>query len=98
MRRLLFALPIVLAFALVVATWRGNESASGPVVAATESQPRYELGDARWVRYNEQGQPEFEANVETIQYFDDESARLQTIEMHSLGGASSPWRISAPEG
>ncbi len=98
MRRLLFTVPIVLAVALLMLTWRGSETAVEPASTAAEALPRYELADARWVRYDERGQPEFEANVESIEYFDDESAKLTSIEMHSLGGSSSPWRISAPEG
>ncbi|HZP12745.1 MAG TPA: LPS export ABC transporter periplasmic protein LptC [Nevskiaceae bacterium] len=98
MRRLLFALPILLAVALLVLTWRGNETAVEPSSPAAEAQPRYQLDDARWIRYDERGQPEFQASAESIEYFDDESAKLSTIEMHSLGGASSPWRISAPRG
>jgi LPS export ABC transporter protein LptC len=98
MRRLLFTLPIVLAVALLVLSWRGEETAPGPINPAVDAQPRYQVADARWIRYDEHGQPEFEANAESIEYFDDESARLASIEMHSLGGASSPWRISAPEG
>jgi LPS export ABC transporter protein LptC len=98
MRRLLFVLPVAVAIALLALNWRGGEMAPERVATRAETQPRYELVDARWIRYDETGAPEFEANIETIQVFDDDSAKLQTIEMHSLGGTTSPWRITAPEG
>ncbi len=65
MRRLLFTLPILLAVALLVLTWRGNEPAIEPSSPATEARPRYQLGDARWIRYDERGQPEFQASAES---------------------------------
>jgi len=98
MRRLLFALPILIALGVLLATFREGVAPSEVTRAAAQAAPRYKVNDARWVRYNENGQSEFEATAETIENFDDESARLSTLEMHSLGGASSPWRISAPEG
>ncbi len=100
MRRLLVVLSVVAVIAggVLLETWRGGAPAPEPQAAEPEALPRYKVTDGRWVRYNVRGQPEFQATAETIEYFDDESARLKTIEMHSLGGASSPWRLSAPEG
>lgn len=98
MRRLLFALPILIAVGVLMATWRGGAPRPPRAAAASESQPRYTLTDGRWLRYGLDGRPEFEATAQTIDYYDDESARLQTVEVHALGGAGSPWRINAPEG
>lgn len=100
MRRLLLVVPIlaVIAAGVLLETWRGGAPPPQPQAADAQALPRYKVTDGRWVRYNAQGEPEFQATAEIIEYFDDESARLKTIEMHSLGGATSPWRLSAPEG
>lgn len=98
MRPLLFALPILIVLGVLLATWRGVAPAPRAPVEAAQALPRYTVKDGRWIRYNVRGEPEFVVSAQSIEYYDDESARLATIEMHSLGGASSPWRLSAPEG
>jgi lipopolysaccharide export system protein LptC len=98
MRRLAFALPLLVALGIWLATWRSSLQPPAAAPARAEAQPRYQVTDGHWIRYNERGESEFEATAERIEYFDDESARLSTLEMHSLGGSESPWRLSAPEG
>ena len=92
MRRILFALPILIVLGILLATFRGGAPEPAAPPASAEAAPRYKLTDGRWLRYNQGGQPEFVLSAGEIQYFDDESARLKSIEMHSLGGSSSPWR------
>ncbi len=38
-----------------------------------------------WMRYDEQGKPSFIAKAQTIDYFDDESARLNADRAARLG-------------
>jgi LPS export ABC transporter protein LptC len=98
MRPLLFALPILVALGVLLATWQGPAPAPQRAAPSAQSLPRYKVLDGQWTRYNAKGQPEFVVTAQSIEYYDDESARLTTLEMHSLGGANSPWRLSAPEG
>ena len=97
MRRFLFALPILIAIGVLLATWRGGGPPPRPTTEAGEAQPRYVLNEGRWTRFSEEGHPQFEATAQTIEYFDDDSAQLHTVEMRSLGGPASPWRLNAPE-
>ena len=98
MRRILFALPVVFALGVVIVSWRGGAPKPSQTPMEVEAQPRYTVQDARWTRYDAQGQPSFEASAAHIDYFDDESARLETLEMRALGGAGSPWLLTAPSG
>lgn len=98
MRRLLFALPILLALGVLLGTWRGAAPPRPEAPEAVGALPRYTLKEAHWTRFDESGKPAFEATAGNIDYFSDESARLKTIELRALGGKASPWRISAPEG
>lgn len=97
MRPLLFALPLLIAVGILL-TWQGGAPPPQKPAEVAQALPRYQVADGRWTRFDAQGRPEFVVSAQSIEYYDDESARLKTIELHSLGGASSPWRLSAPDG
>jgi LPS export ABC transporter protein LptC len=97
-RRYWFVLPILAVLGVLFATWRGATPITAPVTVTTAGQPRYTLSGARWTRYDEQGQASFAAQAQTIDYYNDESARLHEVELRGLGGIGSPWQIKAPLG
>ncbi|MGQ0501227.1 MAG: LPS export ABC transporter periplasmic protein LptC [Panacagrimonas sp.] len=87
---------VVLALAMLVLR---KEERVAPAVAAQADPPRYTVRGAQWSRYGETGKVEFQGRAESIDYFDDESARLAKVEVtapNTSGGA--PWIASAPEG
>ncbi|MGQ0700065.1 MAG: LPS export ABC transporter periplasmic protein LptC [Panacagrimonas sp.] len=97
MRRYIGSLIAVILAALAILFFRSGDPTPG-AVAALEDTPRYTLRGAQWRRFDLQGQMEFEGRARTIDYFDDESARLSQVELTALTGSGSPWTASAPEG
>lgn len=83
--------------ALFVWSLLSEPARNAPAVEAS-AQPRYTVRGAQWRRLDENGKPSFDASAEVIDYYDDHSARLQTIEVTALGGRGAPWRLSAPRG
>lgn len=88
----------LLVILLVYLTLRGFGTRTSPVEQVKVERPRYVLKGAEWTRYDEQGQPEVRATALSIDYFDDKSARLNTLEMDRLGGGNGPWHLSAATG
>lgn len=97
MKKYFGPLLLVVAVALAILFLRRGEPSS---VGATAEQdpPRYTVRGAQWRRFDAQGQMEFEGRAQTIAYFDDESARLATVELTALTGTGSPWTATAPNG
>lgn len=97
MRALLYVvLPAVLLLAALYFTWEGLREPPPPAVAAAPEAPRYAVTGALWVHLDRQGDPEFRARADTIDYYADESARMTTVSLDGLGGTASPWHIEAP--
>lgn len=97
----LLTLVLVMLTAGAVLLTLQNFERAGHRSAAAESPPatpRYTLKSAEWTRLDAEGQLEFVANAQLIEYFDDQSLRLQQPEVHAFGGSGSPWRLTAPEG
>ena len=98
MNRLLLPILVLLVVVLGALSLRGGPIAE-KVAAPGSEPPRYTLHAARWQRFDADGRPMFEATAERIEYFDDESANLHTLELTALAGDDAePWRASAPTG
>lgn len=65
---------------------------------AQQTPPRYTLNQVEWTRLDQNGQPEYIAQAQSIEYFDDRSAHLIQPDVIAFGGKGSPWRMTAPEG
>lgn len=98
-RQLAWLLPLALVVALGFWIARqpeapGSASAGAPPAA----MPRYALTGVNWLRLDSKGQPQFRAQAAQIDFYDDDSARLQTLSLDALGGLDSPWRFNSPSG
>lgn len=97
MNRLLGPLLIVILAGLVLVLMRSGQQRSSAAVTEAD-QPRYTLRGAQWRRFDAQGQVEFEGQAQSIEYFDDESARLSQFQLTAFGASGAPWTATAPEG
>jgi LPS export ABC transporter protein LptC len=98
MRLLYLAVPAALILVALYFTWQGLQPPPAGSAQPEEPPPRYELTGAQWLRLNLQGEPEFRVQAESIRYYADESARLRTLTVDALGGAASPWQLTAQQG
>lgn len=98
MRVFYFALSVALLMATLVYIAPNFQTPATAPVAPAAPLPRYTVTGAQWLRLGEQGQPEFRAQAQSIEYFADESIQLHTITLDALGGLSSPWNLRAPAG
>lgn len=62
------------------------------------TQPRYVLRGAEWSSFDAKGVLQFQGSAANIDYYDDESARMQTFELQVFGTDGPPWVATAPEG
>lgn len=97
MNRLLGPLFLVALLGLVLVLLRSGQPQPSAAVAQAD-QPRYTLRAAQWRRFDAQGRLEFEGRAQSIEYFDDESARLAQFELTAFGASGEPWTATAPEG
>lgn len=97
MKRYLAPLLVVLLAGLAVIGLRGTGEV--PVgTADSAAQPRYVLRGAQWRSFDSAGALRFEGSAESIDYFDDESARMRQFEITALGAGGAPWHAAAPQG
>ncbi len=87
---------------LMLAAWllfgsRGLDPAPPPA-AEGDAAPRYSLKGVNWTRLDAQGKPEFNAQADTADYFDDESARYQQLHLDVVQVGGTPWKMSSPSG
>lgn len=97
MNRLLLPLLVLLVVILACLSFGGSRTPK-TVTAAAQEPPRYTVRTARWQRFDVDGRPMFEATADSIEYFDDESADLHTLDLTALAGNGEPWRAAAPMG
>lgn len=98
-RLLVLSLPAVLIVMIVGALWLTFKGFA-PADTATEQalqQPRYEMENAQWLRYGEDGALELRAQAERIEYFDDRSMQLDRVQIDRLGN-QGPWTLTAARG
>lgn len=98
--RLSYALvpALLVAAAIVLVTWQGLRTPAPEAAAVAEEPPRYAVTGAEWVRLSREGEPEFRARADAIDYYTDGSAKLRGVRLDALGGAQSPWHVEAPAG
>lgn len=97
MRRV-FQVPLALLAAIGLFAWLRDPAPmpTGPTIGAHE--PRYVLRGAQWRSYDAQGALRFEGSASLIDFFDDESARMQDFEIRVPGRQDQPWVARAPAG
>ena len=98
MRVLFFLVLVAGVIAALLYTWQASEAPPPETPAATAELPRYSVTGVQWLRLDRQGEPEFRAKAEALDWYADESATLRKVELDALGGYSSPWHVEAPAG
>lgn len=97
MRILVLLAPAVVIVIALMLSWRTEESAQAAALRA-EEPPRYAVHDVTWVRLGADGEPEFRARAESLDYFADDSVAMKQVTLDALGGLRSPWHVEAPRG
>ncbi len=98
MRILYLLVPAALVAAALIFTFYGYEEAPEAAAAPAAEPPRYALTGVQWLRLGRDGDPEFRAEAESLDYYADESVQMKKVRLDALGGYSSPWHIEAPRG
>jgi LPS export ABC transporter protein LptC len=85
---------------MVAAAWMTLQGFRAPGAVAEEihNDARYELQNAEWTRYSDDGQVDLRAHAERIDYYDDRSMRLTAVALDRLGGENGRWQLQAAEG
>ncbi|TXH04459.1 MAG: LPS export ABC transporter periplasmic protein LptC [Nevskiaceae bacterium] len=96
----ILGIPLMLLAALVVLMTLGrferpSAAASGD---SAQDKPRYTVTGAQWTRIGSDGKTEFHVDAERIDYYDDQSARLQNLAMDGFADNRGPWRLTSPRG
>lgn len=89
--------PAALIAGALYLSWEGlRRQAPAPAAAAAGEPPRYAATGVVWMRLGRDGEPEFRARAEALDYYADESVSLREVKLDALGGYSSPWHVEAP--
>ncbi len=96
-KALVLLLPVT---AMVAAAWMAMQGFRAPAGANEEpsNNSRYELQNAEWTRYGDDGAVDLRARADRIDYYDNRSMLLTTVEMDRLGGEQGRWQLQAAEG
>jgi LPS export ABC transporter protein LptC len=97
MRILFLLVPAAVVVIALAFSWRMQDPGQAPAVRA-EEPPRYAITDVTWLRLGSDGEPEFRAQAESLDYFADDSVALHVVRLDALGGLRSPWHVEAPRG
>ncbi|GAC1630971.1 MAG: hypothetical protein NVS9B10_23890 [Nevskia sp.] len=89
---------LVLALAGLYYTLQRIDDVAITQAAPDNKVPRYTLNDAIVTRYDAAGLPSVRATAKTLEYFDDESAKGETLDVDVLAGVRTPWNVTAPNG
>jgi len=76
---------------------RSNDVAITPA-PEPNALPRYTLTNAVLTRYDTDGRPALRGHAQTLDYYDDESAHAENLQLDLLSTARAPWRATAPSG
>jgi LPS export ABC transporter protein LptC len=96
--RPLIIIALLLAFAGLYRTLQSIDDVTITTAATDGKLPRYTLNDAVITRYDADGVASMRATAKTLEYFDDESAHGETLNVDVLSGVRTPWKITAPSG
>lgn len=95
---LVLAVAAALAIFATLTMLRGFQPEPPQAPVAQTLPPRYQLQGVEWTRLDAQGRPLIEATAATARYYDDKSARFETLQVRRLGAAGGPWNLTAPQG
>lgn len=98
MRMLYLLIPGGLLAAALIFTFHGFQEAAETAATPSQEPPRYAITGVQWLRLGRQGEPEFRAEAESLDYFADESVEMRNVRIDALGGYKSPWHLEAPRG
>ena len=90
--------PAALLAAALIFTLYGFEEPAEVAARPAQEPPRYALTGVQWLRLGRDGEPEFRADAETLDYYADESVQMRRVRIDALGGYDSPWHLEAPRG
>lgn len=76
---------------------RSNDVAITPA-AEQNALPRYTLTNAVLTRYDANGRPALRGHAQTLDYYDDESAHAENLQLDLLSDTHAPWQATAPSG
>ncbi len=76
---------------------KANDVSIAPAAEVTKL-PRYTLTNAVLTRFDATGTPSLRGHADTLDYFDDESAHAEKLQLTVLSGVTMPWHIAAPSG
>ena len=79
LRSLLTLASAVLVIVAVIWSLRGLEDTTTTAKKPEGNEPRYSAKKAEWTHLNAQGVAEFHLTADTVDYYDDRSAKLQTV-------------------
>jgi LPS export ABC transporter protein LptC len=97
-RGLLTLASAVLLLVAVIWALRGLEDAVPTTRTPQASDPRYTARKAEWTHLNSKGVAEFHLTADSVDYYDDRSARMQGVMIDRLRTGENPWRLTAPQG
>ena len=97
-RGLLTLASAVLIIVAVIWALLGLEDTAPETKAPQVTDPRYTAKKAEWTHLNAQGVAEFHLTADTVDYYDDRSAKLQGVMIDRLRTGENPWRLTAPQG
>ena len=98
MTRVYLIAALVLALAGLYYTLQRIDDVAITKTATDNTVPRYTLNDAIITRYDAAGVPSVRATAKMLEYFDDESAKGETLNVDVLSGVRTPWNITSPSG
>lgn len=98
MRILYLLVSAALLIGVLLYTWQHFPEAEPAPVAPAQEPPRYAATGVQWLRLGREGDPEFRAEADTLDYYADDSVVMHQVRLDALGGYSSPWRLEAPQG
>jgi len=77
---------------------RGLDGPPAAQLAAAADAPRYELQGVNWTRLAADGTPLINATAQRARYYDDHSARFDSVRVERLGTPGGPWTVESPRG
>lgn len=94
----IFRIPLAMLAAILLFAALREPAPMPPAAGSAADLPRYVLRGAQWRSFDDEGDLRFEGSARLIDYYDDESARLQDFEVRVPGRPEQPWVARAPQG
>jgi LPS export ABC transporter protein LptC len=94
--RRLIPLLLVPALAGLFFTFQRMDNSIVETAQAPAALPRYTLSGAELTRFDSDGSASLYGQADTVDYFDDQSARAQNLRMDLLAEGEATWHLTAP--